>query len=114
MNIQMVQNVLLIWLDGNIDEDSADCRNTITQLRRAVHTNINKYTDDEQCIDFLVSIEDDKACMVISGSLGQYMVPQVHNDMFQVDSIFISLWKQEVPRTVGQRMAQDQGRLHGD
>jgi hypothetical protein len=34
VNMKMVQNVLLIWLDTNIDEEnSADCRNTITQLQ---------------------------------------------------------------------------------
>jgi hypothetical protein len=37
INIQMVQNVLLIWLDNNIDDNSNDCRNTITQLRRVVN-----------------------------------------------------------------------------
>ena len=44
-NVQMAQNVLLIWLDKNIDDNSADCRNTITQLRRAVNA-ISTYTDD--------------------------------------------------------------------
>ncbi len=31
-NYQMVQNVLLIWLNNNIDDNSTDCRNNITQL----------------------------------------------------------------------------------
>ena len=31
-NIKMVQNVLLIWLDNNIDDNSEDCRNTITTI----------------------------------------------------------------------------------
>ena len=106
-SIQMVQNVLLIWLDNNIDESSADCRNTITQLRRIVNT-INQYADDEQCIEFLQSIENEKACMIISGSLGQHVVPQVH-DMLQVDSIFIfcgnkkyhEQWAKEWPKIKG-------------
>jgi tetratricopeptide (TPR) repeat protein len=87
VNFQMVQNVLLIWLDRNIDDNSADCRKTITQLRRTVNS-INKYTDGEECIKFLKSIEKEKACMIISGSLGQDIVPRIHN-MSQVDSIFI-------------------------
>jgi tetratricopeptide (TPR) repeat protein len=86
-DMQIVQNVLLIWLDNNIDDNSADCRNTVTQLRRAVNT-INKYTDGEECIQFLETIDNEKVCMIISGSLGQYIVPRVHN-MSQVDSIFI-------------------------
>jgi hypothetical protein len=87
INVQMVQNVLLVWLDNNIDDNSADCRNTITQLQRAVNT-INTFIDGEECIQFLDNITDNKACMIISGSLGQQIVPRVHN-MSQVDSIFI-------------------------
>jgi tetratricopeptide (TPR) repeat protein len=87
INVQMVQNVLLIWLDNNIDSNSIDCRNTITQLRRVVN-DINTFTDDEECIQFLDNITDNKACMIISGLLGQHIVPRVHS-MSQVDSIFI-------------------------
>ena len=87
MNIQMVQNVLLVWLDENIDETSADCHNNMAQLRRVVNS-INTYTDSEQCIQFLETVVEDKVCMIISGSLGQHLVPRVHN-MSQVDSIFI-------------------------
>jgi hypothetical protein len=89
-NVRMVQNVLLIWLDSNIDENnSEDCRNTVTQLRRVVNS-VNTFSNEEQCLAFLVENKDEKACMLISGSLGQHIVPQVH-DMSQVDSIFIFL-----------------------
>jgi tetratricopeptide (TPR) repeat protein len=87
INVQMVQNVHLIWLDNNIDDNSTDCRNTITQLQCAVNT-INTFTDGEDCIQFIDSMGDEKACMIISGSLGQKIVPRVHQ-MSHVDSIFI-------------------------
>jgi hypothetical protein len=83
----MVQNVLLIWLDNNIDDNSTDCRNTITQLRRVVNS-INTFTDGDQCIEFIEEMKNEKACMIISGSLGQHLVPRVHG-LSQVDSIFI-------------------------
>jgi tetratricopeptide (TPR) repeat protein len=86
-NIKMVQNVLLIWLDSNIDHNNDDCRNTILQLRRVVN-NINTFGDGEQCIQFINTINDNKICMIISDSLGEHIVPRVHN-MSQVDSIFI-------------------------
>jgi hypothetical protein len=89
-NVKIVQNVLLIWLDPNIDEDNdADCRNTITQLQRVVN-NVNTFTNDDQCIEFIDTIDshNQKACMIISGSLGQHIMPRVHK-MSQVDSIFI-------------------------
>jgi tetratricopeptide (TPR) repeat protein len=107
INIQMVQNVLLIWLDSNIDDNNDDCRNTVTQLRRAVH-NIKKFTDRDECVEFLQGMDNDKACMIISGSLGQHIVPRVHN-MSQVDSIFIfcgnkkrhEQWAKEWPKIKG-------------
>jgi tetratricopeptide (TPR) repeat protein len=86
-NIRMVQNVMLVWLDSSIDKDNTDCQNTITQLRRTVN-DVNTFTDGDQCIEFINTITNNKACMIISGSLGQHIVPRVHN-MSQVDSIFI-------------------------
>jgi len=87
-NVQMEQNVVVIWLDKNIDEDnSTDCRNTIVQLRSVVNT-VRTFTDADKCNQFLESMNNEKACMIISGSMGLGIVPRIH-DMFQVDSIFI-------------------------
>jgi tetratricopeptide (TPR) repeat protein len=86
-NIRMVQNVMLIWLDSRIDKDNTDCQNTITQLRRTMN-DVNTFTDGDQCIQFISTITNNKACMIISGYLGQHIVPHVHN-MSQLDSIFI-------------------------
>jgi tetratricopeptide (TPR) repeat protein len=49
---------------------------------------VNTFTDGDQCIQFIHTITNNKACMIISGSLGQHIVPRVHS-MSQVDSIFI-------------------------
>ncbi|CAF4107723.1 unnamed protein product, partial [Adineta steineri] len=87
INIQQMQNVLLIWLDSNIDETNDDCQNTITNLRRIVN-DINTYTNGDECLEFIQTIVDKNVCMIISGSLGQHIVPLVHS-MSQVDSIFI-------------------------
>ena len=83
----MVQNVILIWLDSNIDDNNEDCHSTISQLRRVINT-INTFTDGDQCLQFIYNIDNQKACMIISGSLGEYIVPRIHN-MSQVDSVFI-------------------------
>ena len=87
LDFQIVQNVLFIWLDSNIHENNSDCQNTISQLRRTVNS-VNIFTDGEECIEFLKDIADEKACMIISGSLGQQIISRVH-DLSQVDSIFI-------------------------
>jgi hypothetical protein len=76
--IRMVQNVLLIWLDSNIDDNNDDCRNTVSQLRCVVN-DVNPFTNGEECIEFINNMNEEKACMVISGSLGEHMVPRIHN-----------------------------------
>jgi tetratricopeptide (TPR) repeat protein len=86
-NIKMMQNVLLIWLDTNIDDSNEDCRKTIIQLQRTVNT-IKTFTNGEECLEFIKDMSNEKVCMIVSGSLGQHIVPGVHN-MSQVDSIFI-------------------------
>ncbi|CAF1422468.1 unnamed protein product [Adineta steineri] len=107
MNTQRVQNVLLIWLDNNINDNNADCSNTIKQLKRVIN-NINTFTDGDQCIEFIQTINNNKVCMIVSGSLGQHIVPYVH-DMSQVDTIFIfcnnqqwhKQWAKEWPKIKG-------------
>jgi hypothetical protein len=86
-NIRMVQNVMLIWLDSSTDKNNNECQNTITQLRRVVD-DVKTFTDGDHCIQFIHTITNNKACMIISGALAQHIVPHVHN-MSQVDSIFI-------------------------
>ncbi|CAF1422373.1 unnamed protein product [Adineta steineri] len=107
MNMQRMQNVLLIWLDNNINKNDADCTNTIKQLKLVVN-NINTFTDSEECVEFIQTTNNNKICMIISGSLGKHIVPHVH-DMPQVDTIFIfcsnrewhEQWTKEWPKIKG-------------
>lgn len=91
IKVSMVQNVLLVWLDCMIDDNSSDCRNTITQLRRIVNT-VNTFTDSEQCIEFMELMKTENICLIISGTLGQSIVPRVHN-LPQVNTIFVFCMK---------------------
>ncbi|CAF3673478.1 unnamed protein product, partial [Adineta steineri] len=93
LNMQRMQNVLLIWLDNSINQNNADCSNTIKQLKR-VFNNICIFTDGEQCLEFIRTITNNKVCMIVSGSIGQYIVPHVHT-MPQVDTILIFGNKEE-------------------
>jgi tetratricopeptide (TPR) repeat protein len=103
-----VQNFLLIWLDTNIDVlNNQDCCNTITQLRQVVNT-VNTFTNADRCLDFIVEIKEEKVFMIISGALGEIMVPSIH-DMPQIDSIYVfcqndlrhKQWAQNWPKVKG-------------
>ena len=87
INLHLVQNSLLIWLDNTIDENNSDWRNNISKIRGVVNS-VNTFIDGEECIDFLGDIEGEKACMIISGTFGRQIVPLIHN-MPQVAAIFI-------------------------
>lgn len=84
---QRIQNVLLIWLDTNIDDNNADYQNTINQLRRTVN-DVNIFTDADPCIDFLTDISNEKVCILISDSLCQDIIPLIH-DITLLHTIFI-------------------------
>jgi hypothetical protein len=107
VNIQRMQNVLLIWLDNNIDDSNEDCRNTVTELRRVVN-DIHKFTDVDQCIDFLTENYNGKVIMVISRALCQETMPLIH-DIVQLRTIFVicstenmdEQWTKEWPKIKG-------------
>ena len=85
---RMVQNFLLLWLDGSIDEDNNDdCRNSIAKLRQVVNT-VNTFTDMDKCIDFIDSVKEEKVFMISSGAFCQTTVPIVHEKP-QVSTIYI-------------------------
>ncbi|CAF2060552.1 unnamed protein product [Rotaria magnacalcarata] len=84
---RMVQNYLVIWVDGNIDEKTEDCRNTLAQLRAAV-SEVNVCTTPEGCIEFLNKMDEGKAFVISSGALGQNLVNDIHG-MPKVDAIYI-------------------------
>ena len=82
-----VQNFLLIWVDANIDQTNKDCQNTLKKLRSVVN-DVNICTEPEQCIQCLNDIDKEKAFIIVSGSLGQHLVPNIHA-MPHVDAIYI-------------------------
>ena len=83
-----VQNCILVWLDFNVSIALDDeHRNIIHQVRQIIH-DINIFSDVNKCIDYLYEIKHEKIFMIVSGSLGQYIVPHIH-DMSKLDSIYI-------------------------
>jgi len=82
-----IENILLVWLDANINESNKDFLYPLKKLREIVHT-VNTYTNADKCIRFIKRIKDEKVFMIMSGGLGQQIMPNIH-DMSQIDSIYI-------------------------
>lgn len=107
LNSRIVQNFLLVWLDGNIDENNSDYQNTITKLREVINT-VHRFTDVGEFVRFITDMKGKKAFIISSGALGQTVIPSVH-DMAQVSTIYIfcgnkarhEQWTQQWPKIKG-------------
>ncbi|CAF1464149.1 unnamed protein product [Adineta steineri] len=84
---RMTRNYILVWVDANIDQADKDCQDTLTQLKSVVN-NINLCTEPNQCIQVLNKVDKQQAFVIASGSLGQHLVPKIH-DMPQLDAVYI-------------------------
>ena len=104
---RIVQNYFLVWLDGNIDENDDDYRNSITKLREISNT-VHTFTDLNECITFVTEIKTTKVFMITSGALGQAAVPMAH-ELPHIDAIYIfcgdkkkhQQWAQRWPKIKG-------------
>jgi len=88
LNIPVVQNFHLVWLDESIDEDNNDeCCESIVKLRQIVNTT-NTFTDVDECIDFITDIEHELCIMLVSEFFFEiiaFIIPEIR----QITSVFI-------------------------
>ncbi|CAF1218310.1 unnamed protein product, partial [Adineta ricciae] len=84
---QKIQNVVLVWLDDNIETNSEDSQNTLTKLQQIVN-NVQTFTDNDQCIEFIISMTDNRVFLITSGAIARNIVPCVH-DISQLNSFLI-------------------------
>ena len=81
------ETYLLMWVDSNIDPNNPDCQNTLRELHSVIN-HIIICREPEQCIQSLHELDNKKAFLISSGSVGQHLVPIIH-DMSQIDVIYI-------------------------
>ncbi|CAF2058913.1 unnamed protein product [Rotaria magnacalcarata] len=104
---RMTQNYLIIWVDGKIDENTEDYRNTLVQLHD-VASEVKPCTTREECVEYLNEIDDGKTFIISSGALGQSLVNDIHG-MPKVDAMYIfcgnkahhESWAKEWPKIRG-------------
>jgi tetratricopeptide (TPR) repeat protein len=82
-----VQNFVLLWLVSDIDGSSQVHHDSIGQLRHIVN-HVDIFTDCDKFVDFVTKMKDIKAFIIVSGSLGQNIVPKIH-DMSCIQYIYV-------------------------
>ncbi|CAF4528963.1 unnamed protein product [Rotaria sp. Silwood2] len=84
--------VCLIWLDANISVE--ENRNTEQRLRSIIN-NLLKFQDVTQCQKYIEErSHKDRLIMIVSGQLGQEIVPSIHK-LQQVVSIYVYCMNKE-------------------
>ncbi|CAF0776897.1 unnamed protein product [Adineta steineri] len=76
----------LIWLDANVNVKGT--RDTEVKLRSIIN-HIKKFQDVKQCQQYIEQTsQKDRLILVVSGRLGQEIVPSIHQ-LRQVISIYV-------------------------
>ncbi|CAF3850848.1 unnamed protein product, partial [Rotaria sp. Silwood1] len=88
----IIQNFLILWLDEEIDEVIDEYYNSIQHLQRIVNT-IEPFNDTDECVDYLSQLQNEKAFLIVSGTLCETVVPRIHH-MTQLYSIYVFSHKQ--------------------
>jgi len=89
LHSRISQNFVLVWLDPNMNDEVIDNehRDVVNQVRSIINS-IHIFSDVNQCVKFLHEIKHEKVFMIVSGVLGQYTIPHIHN-MTKLDSIYV-------------------------
>lgn len=104
---RILQNFCLVWLDANFNETNEDLKKSLQSVRRLIAF-IKTYTDAQECIDFLSKLKREKIFVIVSGSLGQTVIPEIEH-LPQLESIYVfcgnekfhKKWAQKVPKIKG-------------
>ncbi|CAF1528925.1 unnamed protein product [Rotaria sp. Silwood1] len=102
-----LQNFLLIWLDANLNESNEDFKKSLQKIQYLV-ASIKTFTDAEECIDFLSASKKEKVFMIVSGSLGQHVIPKIHA-LPQLDSIYVFCSNQSIHEEWARTMPKVKG-----
>ncbi|CAM4812273.1 unnamed protein product [Rotaria magnacalcarata] len=84
---RVLQNFVMVWLDANLNEDKKDFKLSLQRLRQIVSF-ITTFTDVQECIDYISKLKEEKVFMIVSGSLGRKIIPDIVS-WPQLDSIYI-------------------------
>ncbi|CAF2035288.1 unnamed protein product [Rotaria magnacalcarata] len=87
------EQYMVLWVDENIDSNNPDCKNTLAQLHIVVNE-VKQCTKWKECIEWLNKNREETFHVIVSGGLGQSLVPSIHS-IPNLDSIYIFCGNQQ-------------------
>ena len=82
LNRQIIPNFHLVWLDEDNHYPSF-----LTKFQEIINT-VNVFNNVDQCIDFIIKMENHEGLLVVSAEIFHFIHPIVQ-DMSQISSIYI-------------------------
>lgn len=82
-----LETIYLIWLDASVNKSQ---ENLAAQQRiRSIINHLKTFETIETCEQYLHQIsKDDRICFIVSGRLGQEIIPRIHHYR-QIFSIYV-------------------------
>ena len=74
----ITQDFLLVWLDTELDFLDQDCHHSLEQLHGIVN-DVYTFTQPDDCVDFMTDIEDRLIFLIVSRTLGEQLMPDIHS-----------------------------------
>jgi hypothetical protein len=82
-----LESFALLWLDAQVDINEEN-RKAQKQLRNIINY-LKTFDDENDCQQYILSVSpQDRVVFIVSGRLGQIIVPQVHH-LRQIISIYV-------------------------
>ncbi|CAF1337361.1 unnamed protein product [Didymodactylos carnosus] len=73
-----LEDFTVVWLDLDLNKTD-DCFETLLALREILNY-LKECDDPDKSIDYITSIQNEKVFLIMSGSLGEILVPFIEND----------------------------------
>lgn len=84
---RILENCIIIWLDLNVNQYDVDVQHSVNELQRVANS-IKIFAHADQCIDYLTDIKNEKAFMIVSGSIDQQFMSLIQ-DIPQLYAIYV-------------------------
>ncbi|CAF4793582.1 unnamed protein product, partial [Rotaria sp. Silwood2] len=104
---RIAENYSVIWMDDAINKAEENWQKKLAQVQGIIN-DVKTFTQPDECIQFLKSINLEKVFLVASGILGQDFVPNIH-DIPQLHSIYILCPNKESHKEWAQNWAKIKG-----
>jgi hypothetical protein len=81
-----LESFACLWLDQNVNS-TQDNRDTLQELRQVIN-HLRIFDNSDQCEQYIRQITKEKVVLIVSGSLGQQVVPRLH-DLPQFSACYV-------------------------